>query len=305
MACTEFFGRGKLLLSGEYLVLDGAEALALGLNAGQRMRVEETGGEDLRWESCEADGSVWFSARYDARGASIEASDAAVAERLSRLLTQCRALSPDFSFSGKRVTVQADFDRSWGLGSSSTLIYLLGRWAGVDPFCLVRSVWPGSGYDVACAGLSGRANALMYRLSQGRPVWEERVFRPRFADRLFFVYSGAKQDTAAAVARYRQLAPAERAQAADSATRISRVMAACADLSDFETLVREHESLVGALLGIEPVQRRLFPDYRAGAVKSLGAWGGDFLLATGEEAPAYFRSRGLHIVLPFGAMTMQ
>ena len=51
MACTEFFGRGKLLLSGEYLVLDGAEALALGLNAGQRMRVEETGGEDLRWES--------------------------------------------------------------------------------------------------------------------------------------------------------------------------------------------------------------------------------------------------------------
>ena len=67
MAC-EFYGRGKLLLSGEYLVLDGAEALALGLQVGQRMRVEDVPGDGLEWKSTEKDGSVWFSARFAADG---------------------------------------------------------------------------------------------------------------------------------------------------------------------------------------------------------------------------------------------
>lgn len=126
------------MLSGEYLVLDGAEALALGLQVGQRMRVEDVPGDGLEWESTEKDGSVWFSARFAADGTLQEASDAAVAARLKSLLAVCREENPRFDFSGKRVCLHAEFDRSWGLGSSSTLIYTLAQWAQVDPFALVR-----------------------------------------------------------------------------------------------------------------------------------------------------------------------
>ena len=213
MAC-EFYGRGKLLLSGEYLVLDGAEALALGLQVGQQMCVEDIPGDGLEWESTEKDGSVWFSARFAADGTLREASDTAVAARLKNLLAVCREGNPRFDFSGKRVCLRAEFDRSWGLGSSSTLIYALAQWAQVDPFALVRRAWPGSGYDVACAGIR-QGNALLYRLEQGLPRWEEVVFRPPFAHRLYFVYSGAKQNTASAVADYRQL-PADRRRAGNA-----------------------------------------------------------------------------------------
>ena len=302
MACVEFSARGKLLLSGEYLVLDGAEALALSLNVGQNLAVEDVDGRELLWESLEADGTPWFRARFDAAANPLEATDAGVAERLSRLLAECLSLSSGFSLSGKKATVRAGFDRAWGLGSSSTLIYLLGCWAGVDPFALVRRVWPGSGYDVACAGLREK-NALVYRLQQQRPVWEEIEFRPRFSQDLFFVYSGAKQDTATAVARYRQLAEAERVAAAAKATQITRSMLACRSLADFEGLVCEHQELVGSLLGVVPVQRSAFSDYRGGVVKSLGAWGGDFLLATGRTAPEYFRGRGLRVVRSFNSMS--
>lgn len=300
MAC-EFYGRGKLLLSGEYLVLDGAEALALGLQVGQWMRVEDVPGDGLEWESTEKDGSVWFSARFAADGILQEASNVAVAARLKRLLAVCREENPRFDFSGKRVCLHAEFDRSWGLGSSSTLIYTLAQWAQVDPFALVRRAWPGSGYDVACAGIR-QGNALLYRLEQGIPRWEEVVFRPPFARRLYFVYSGAKQDTASAVAAYRQLPADRRQEAAGQVTRMARQMLSCRTLGDFEILVEQHERLVGNLLGVEPVGRRCFADYQGGVVKSLGAWGGDFLLVTGECAPEYFQGKGFRIVLPFNTI---
>ena len=303
MAC-EFYGRGKLLLSGEYLVLDGAEALALGLNVGQSLSGEEIPGDMLEWESFEGDGTVWFSARYDAAGKVLETSDAAVAGRLSGLLEACREENRTFSFAGWRVRARVEFDRSWGLGTSSTLIYTLARWAGVDPFALVRRAWPGSGYDVACAGIA-RGNAVLYRLEGGIPSWDELDFRPPFADRIFFVYSGAKQDTRSAVARYRQLPPAERAVAAGRATEIARAMLSCAALEEFEKLIVRHESLVGGLLDVLPVGRRRFPDYAGGVVKSLGAWGGDFLMATGEKAPEYFRAKGFGTLFPFNSIVLK
>ena len=41
-----------------------------------------------------------------------------------------------------------------------------------------------------------------------------------------------------------------------------------------------------------PVKKRLFPDY-PGSIKSLGAWGGDFILATGTESEReYFKEKG-------------
>lgn len=298
---NEFFGRGKLLLSGEYLVLDGAQALALGLNTGQKLSVEDTPDNFLQWESLEKDGSVWFSGRFDAAGNILDATDAKVACVLSSLLKVCIKYNPGFFPARKKAVIRAGFDRSWGLGSSSTLIYTLARWAGVDPFALVREVLPGSGYDVACAGIEG-GNAIVYSLKDGAPLWEVIEYRPPFSDALFFVYSGMKQDTREAVKRYRVLPEGIRCAATAQATRITREILSCMELKAFEESIGRHEALVGDLLGIEPVKDRLFPDYRGGVVKSLGAWGGDFFLVTGKGAPEYLRHKGFEVVLPFNSI---
>ena len=50
-------------------------------------------------------------------------------------------------------------------------------------------------------------------------------------------------------------------------------------LESIESVIREHEQLIGAHLGLLTVSEQLFKGYD-GAVKSLGGWGGDFVLVT-------------------------
>ena len=73
-------------------------------------------------------------------------------------------------------------------------------------------------------------------------------------------------------------------------------------LSGFENWVNEHEKMVSDYLGETKVKDRLFPDYW-GAVKSLGAWGGDMVLVssdkTQKETEDYFASKGYSKLIPF------
>ena len=56
----EFYSNGKLLITGEYLVLDGAKALALPTKFGQNLIVEEKDNLEIHWKSFDSDGSLWF-----------------------------------------------------------------------------------------------------------------------------------------------------------------------------------------------------------------------------------------------------
>ncbi len=58
-----YYGHGKLLLTGEYAVLDGADALAIPTKLGQSMTIKKTRGSDLIWESLQPDGEPWFNAQ--------------------------------------------------------------------------------------------------------------------------------------------------------------------------------------------------------------------------------------------------
>ena len=42
-----------------------------------------------------------------------------------------------------------------------------------------------------------------------------------------------------------------------------------------------------------------------GEIKSLGAWGGDFILATSDENPStYFKAKGFETILPYSEMIL-
>ena len=55
-----FYSNGKLLITGEYLVLDGAKAFALPTKFGQNLIIEEAEGQIIHWKSVDSDGSIWF-----------------------------------------------------------------------------------------------------------------------------------------------------------------------------------------------------------------------------------------------------
>ena len=70
---------------------------------------------------------------------------------------------------------------------------------------------------------------------------------------------------------------------------------------DFNNLIALHEDLVGSVLNQIPIKRLLFSDFE-GQIKSLGAWGGDFILASGASSPVYFKSKGYEVILSYDAM---
>ncbi len=299
---TAISARGKLLLTGEYFVLDGALALALPTRPGQVLRVfREAPDGRLRWRSFDEEERCWFEGLFSLETlTATQTSDAGIADRLTRLMQAIRKHRPGFwrRFAGGRIETTLEFPRAWGLGTSSTLIAALARWSEVDPHALLAETFGGSGYDLACAFADG---PILYQRRAEGPQYVRFPFEPVFRDQLFFVYLEQKQDSRAAIARYREKVADGRAQVAQVSRLTARLLQA-ADLPAFEAVLREHEALVSAVLGTPPVQERLFPDYR-GVVKSLGAWGGDFVLAASrqpaEATRRYFIEKGYPVVLAY------
>ena len=222
---------GKLLLSGEYFVLDGALALALPVNKGQSLAFSFESGTQrgLLWRSLNVDEQTWFTAHYSLPDFSLlNSSDPVMAKRLQEILRVVREMNPLFLQDRKycSVTTRLEFPRLWGFGSSSTLIYMLGQWGKVNPFSLLEKTMGGSGYDIACAGANG---PLFYQLKEGIATVEKVNFNPEFAEHLFFVYLGKKQNSREGIRRYR--AVVETAQEIiPQISHLSRQMAKCTTL---------------------------------------------------------------------------
>lgn len=186
---TTIRARGSSLLTGEYAVLDGAQALALPVRFGQTLEVgASTDVEKLHWESIDEQGITWFSAVFALPALDLlESTSVFTAERLQGILSACRRQNPEFlsDATGWQVRTRTDFPRRWGLGTSSTLIAALAHWAGVDPYAVLSDTFGGSGYDIACAFAEG---PLVYRLEEKQPHVQPVHFSPAFAAHMCFVF---------------------------------------------------------------------------------------------------------------------
>ncbi|MCS7035135.1 MAG: GYDIA family GHMP kinase [Saprospiraceae bacterium] len=306
---TVIRAHGKLLLTGEYAVLDGAEALALPVRYGQTLHAQPSDTPaTLRWTSVDAHGTPWFEAAFSLPTLSIEStSDPKTAERLRDLLLACRRQRADFlaDLEGWNVRIEADYPLHWGLGSSSTLVAALARWAAVDPYAVLFETLGGSGYDIACAFATG---PIFYQLEAHQtPHVEAAPFDPPFADHLFFVFLERKQDSHAEIRRFRQSKATPPADWLNAISALARQCAAAQTLEDFAQRLREHEQLLAPALARTPVQEALFEDF-PGVVKSLGAWGGDFVLAASPlaawQTQQYFAEKGFPTCIPFRDMAL-
>ena len=186
-----------------------------------------------------------------------------------------------------------------GLGSSSTLISNLAQWAGVNPYEVLKRTIGGSGYDIACATAN---TAIHYKLDQGEPRVQPVVFNPPFVDRLFFVYQEKKQLSSEEVKAFnRHWAETELSHETQIVSELSMALPTITYYEDFCTLLQVHENILARCLDREAVQQQ-YPDFD-GVLKSLGAWGGDFLLAVTEkpfeDVRAYFQSKGMNTIFKY------
>ncbi len=326
---NSYYSNGKLLLTGEYAVLDGALSLAVPTKYGQSLSVKEIDSSQLQWKSWDEQGKVWFEGTFDLlqpertpkeQGSFFPYFDyitapindhdqhrsqegKALAETLSKILREAQKLNPNFLRDGGGYTVDTKltFPRDWGLGSSSTLINNIAQWAEVDAYRLLWNAFSGSGYDIACAQ---NDHPILYNLKDRKPTVTKVDFNPPFRDKLYFIHLNKKQNSREGIAAYRKK-DFDKAQLIERLSKITRETVSCKSLSEFASLMTEHEMLLSQILQIPTVKESLFPDFK-GAIKSLGAWGGDFVLATGDdETSLYFKKLGYGTVVPYDEMVLE
>ena len=302
-ATHSFRGSGKLLISGEYVILEGATGLAIPVRYGQNLDVwMSEDAEELLWQSEDMYEMLWFEARINKSNLSvISTNNSTIAGSLTSVMKFIKDLNPAWWKQVQRLKFKIDFPKQWGLGTSSTMIYTLSEASGLDPYEMLRATFGGSGYDIACA--SANAPILYSRNEFGQAELEAIPFEPIKSDQFAFVYLGNKADTAASISYFKSLGKVPNSLI-DEISDISTSLTKARSHEYMIELLQRHEYLIGTYLKIEPVQKRLFTDFK-GVVKSLGAWGGDFVCVLSEDPMddySYFYNKGYYNVFPFKKM---
>ncbi len=281
--------------------------MALPTKFGQSLTVEADDSENIKWKSYNDLGKVWFEDEISIDDIKIHAhksqSRNEISDRLIQILRAARELNSEFLINnhGYTVTTRQNFNRLWGLGTSSTLINNISNWAKVDAYQLLEKTFSGSGYDIACAQNDAPITFLLK--SDCSKIVLPIDFNPKFKNQLYFVYLNQKQNSRDGIAAYRDLGKIDQTIINDI-SGITEGIIASKWLSEFNKLIDRHETIISRLIGQETVKSRLFNDYD-GSVKSLGAWGGDFVVATSEVDPtSYFKSKGFKTILPFDEMIL-
>lgn len=306
-----FHSNGKLLLTGEFLVIDGAKALALPCLYGQTMKVTPIDEQEIIWESYTDEGKLWYEGIFAIQDNGIENVPYAfqrgkpneTSERLTQILNVLLELNPIFfKKGGFLIETRLEFPKSWGLGSSSTLLANMAKWAGVNPYVLSNKTFGGSAYDIACAD---NESPLVYQRTDGVSPQVELVdFNPSFKHQLFFVHLNQKQNTREVVARYKALNSGSKKAWIEEISELTENFLNCQRMSEFDELIWIHENIIAEALAMPPIKQELFPGYPR-AIKSLGAWGGDFVLATGGVAERqYFEDKGYTTIVEYDNMVL-
>jgi mevalonate kinase len=289
------------------VVLDGAKALAIPTKYGQSLTVEPNTSNTIIWKSYNELGAIWFEDVFsfnEISTADIKSqSYNETTKRLLQILKAAQDLNPQFlsTNEGWTITTHQDFNRFWGLGTSSTLINNIADWAEVNAYELLEKTFGGSGYDIACAQHN---TPICYQLKDSdSPIVHPVVFNPSFKNQLYFVYLNQKQNSRDGIASYKKNAIIDDL-ILHEINQITMNMVICTSLLDFEKLITAHEAIISKLIQQDTIKAKLFKDFN-GTIKSLGAWGGDFVLVTSKDDPStYFKSKGFEAIIPYSEMVL-
>jgi mevalonate kinase len=290
----EIYSPGKLMLTSEYFAVDGALVLAVPTKLGQEFFFEEEpdGKCLIFWEAYHQN-KLWLKAVIDYKNWQIlETNITSSAEFILKTLKNVQSLSEiklksTYSYYLK---TNLQFPADYGLGSSSTLMNNLAEWSEIDPFHLNTISLGGSGYDIAVAKAK---SAVLY---QNKPQihFEKVDFNPKFKNELIFIHLNQKQDSREGINLYKSKIKSQ--NLVDEFSNLTRNILLCGELDKFSNLMMLHEQRISDFVEIPTVKSIFFADC-AKFVKSLGAWGGDFVMSAKFEGyQDYFWGKGFTTV---------
>ncbi|WP_373059672.1 GYDIA family GHMP kinase [Zunongwangia sp. H14] len=302
----QFYSNGKLLITGEYAVLNGAKALTLPTKFGQELVAWEQRKGTIKWKSLDKSENTWYSGEFELREGEIkcisENVNSEVTKRLVQIFQAALQLNPEIlKASGYEIQTKLNFDRNWGLGTSSTLINNIAKWFNIDAYQLLEKTFGGSGFDIAAAQ---NDFPVTYQIGENERQVLKAHFEPEFKDEIFFVYLNRKQNSRQAIAHFRNQPQENMNVLVEKISNLTLQFIGCTEISEFEMLMEIHETLISKAIRLPKISTELFPDYPR-KIKSLGGWGGDFIMATGgEEEKNYFRSKGYSTIITYEDMVL-
>ena len=291
----KFNSNGKLLITSEYLVMKGAMALAIPSKLDQELKVISTNTDFLYWKSLDNNNQIWYEEKFYLVKKSLvyHGKKNKISDLIVSLFDHVHRFNNPKKSIGNEFVWKLNFNRNWGLGSSSTLINNISKWAKVNPYKLLFSVFNGSGYDIACCD---KSNPIIFQKKDDYLSVSNTTFSPNFVDNLFLVFLNKKQNTQKSIQNFLKT---DRSfiDEINQINKIVHTIQKVKDLTTFESLIERHEKIIANLLKMPTVQNKKFPEYNYGVIKSLGSWGGDFVLATGDEKSMdYFVEKGFNTV---------
>ncbi|MCB9032373.1 MAG: GHMP kinase [Chitinophagales bacterium] len=291
---------GKILLTAEYVVLDGALALALPTKLGQQLKVYQNDTDIITYTAYNFRNEKWFEAKFDIALNLLNKFPTLEEKKLQQIFKAIASLNTNVNFINYRFESYLEFPNNYGLGSSSTIIALLAKFFKVNPYQLLAKTFGGSGYDIACAFQN---QAILYQLidnNKEQPKVETVDFNPSFIDKLFFVHLNEKQNSQEAVARYKNLKIKLKEDLIKAINEITNKILNSNNLVEFCNLLEAHEQIISIATEQATIKSVLFDDFN-GTIKSLGAWNGDFILAVGNENEVYnyFQQKGFSTIIPY------
>jgi mevalonate kinase len=292
----EIYSSGKVLLTGEYVILDGALSLASPTKFGQHLKLEENQSNLINWKSMNYDGKIWFECTIKNENLEIKStSSKRVSNTLIRIINLIREYSPSFlKNQGSDISTNLTFDKNWGLGSSSTLISNLATLSGVDPYILNNKIFKGSSYDIACAN---SISPIVFQLREGVRIIDEVSFKPPFHEKIYFIYLNKKQSSISEIENYNNKKVSE--STINEISNITSMILQCNSIEAYDKLIESHELIISKLISKPTIKETLFKDFN-GSIKSLGAWGGDMIMATSHSDPnRYFKEKGYSTIFKY------
>ena len=292
----EVYSNGKVLLTGEYVILDGALSLAAPTKFGQHLRFQENLSNLINWKSINLDGNIWFECLITSDTLKVKStSSQKISNTLVEIINFIREYNPAFLKNcGSDISTNLTFEKNLGLGSSSTLISNLSKISGVNPYTINNKIFKGSGYDIACAE---SISPILYKLDKDQKIINEVSFKPSFNEHIYFVYLNKKQNSISEIKKYNKNKASN--SIINEISDITSEILVCNSIDRFNELIEAHELIISKLISKQTVKDHLFKDFD-GYIKSLGAWGGDMIMVTSQIDPSkYFIEKGYSTIFKF------
>ncbi len=299
----KYFSPGKLLLTSEYLVLDGALSLAIPTKLGQSFSINtiDDGNSTLLWEGFHLN-SPWLQVEINYKNWTIISCNLPdSAKFILKVLQNVQTLSKTVLQEDCSYTIQTNlgFPANYGWGSSSTLMVNIANWSNIDPFILNEISLGGSGYDIAVA--IEKSPILFQNLENKQRLIKNVTFQPEFSKDLILVHLNIKQDSREGISFYKS--KEKSSSLIQDFSKLTLKILNSENFKDFSDCMEEHERKLSHFLEIPTVKERFFQDCPV-FVKSLGAWGGDFILTSKfVNFKEYFCEKGFTTILDWSDVT--